>query len=38
MLAVLILWQRSRIQGATGVDIDALPGHAPVESRLESNP
>jgi len=30
MLAVLILWQRSRIQGATGVDIDALPGHAPV--------
>ena len=30
MLAVLILWQRSRIQGATGVDIDVLPGHAPV--------
>jgi alpha-1,6-mannosyltransferase len=30
MLAVLILVQRRRIQGATGVDIDALPGHAPV--------
>jgi hypothetical protein len=30
MLVVLILVQRLRIQGATGVDIDALPGHAPV--------
>jgi len=30
MLAVLILWQRRRIQDASGVDIDALPGHAPV--------
>ena len=33
MLAVLVLAQRQRIQGAAGVDIDALPGHAPVGRR-----
>jgi alpha-1,6-mannosyltransferase len=30
MLAVLIWFQRIQVQGATGADIDALPGHAPV--------
>lgn len=29
MLAVLVAFQRRQIQGASGVDIDALPGHAP---------
>jgi alpha-1,6-mannosyltransferase len=30
MLAVLVAFQRRQIQGATGVDIDSLPGHAPL--------
>ncbi len=30
MLAVLIWFQRMQVQGATGADIDALPGHAPL--------
>lgn len=31
MLAVLIAVQRRQVQGAAGVDIDALPGRAPAE-------